>query len=85
MRIIDFDNLPSRDALESMINDMNVDEVLSNLNNARARTLKMVGQVPEEEAYAGALIARRFRALRETKKPSKYTSKKAAPTLDSLL
>lgn len=85
MKVIDFDNLPNRGEVEDLVGQMDVDEVLMNLNNARARTLKAEGDVPEDEVYTGIVLVQRFRSLRETKKTSKSKPTKPTPTLQGLM
>lgn len=92
MATIDFDKIPEMDMadIEGIIQNMDVDEVLAHINLARTRVLntKEAHELPEKEHAVGILLARRFRAMRETKSgPKKSAGKKKTevPSLDDLL
>jgi hypothetical protein len=85
--MFDFDNLPeSNSELDALINALSPEDVLMYINEGRSRIQDSTTETSEREYYAGILLARRMRTLRETKtRVTKATSpQKKALSYDDL-
>lgn len=85
MSLIDFDKLPAVDELsnyEGIIYNMDMDDVLRNIHEARNRTLNNPDFVPSEsEVRVGIMLVRRLRSMRETKTRTTKAAKAEKPTV----
>ncbi len=87
---LDFDNLPDRIEVESIINSLDSEETSELILIGRRRMLDEKREQTEGEIQAGMMLVRRLRALRETKARTPASQKAkakvvAAPSLESLL